>query len=64
MRPSFASQRGQEIFLFSVTSRPDPGPTQPAIQRAMGDLFQGEKPTVRKVIHLSHSSADRKNQRR
>jgi hypothetical protein len=60
-RPRFASQQGQEIFLFSETSRPDPGPTQPAIQWAMGDLSQGEMPEVREVIHVRHSCVDGKN---
>jgi hypothetical protein len=61
-RPRFASQQGQEICLFSETSRPNPGPTQPSIQLPMGGLSQGEKPAVREVIHLRHSSAEGKNE--
>ena len=39
------------------------GPTQPAIQKAMEDLSQGEKPAaVREVTHLRHSSAECKNE--
>jgi len=60
--PRFASQQGQEIFLFFETCRQDPDPTQPAIQLLMRDLSEGENPAVREVIHLCYSSAEGKNE--
>jgi len=50
-----------QIFLFSKSSEPDPGPTQPLIQWARG-FFPGVKQPGRDVDHSSPSSADVKNE--
>jgi hypothetical protein len=39
------------MFLFSVTSRPDLGATQPSVQFKLGVILQGVKRPEREVEH-------------
>jgi hypothetical protein len=56
------SGRPKNFFLFSETSRPVVGPTQPPIQLAK-ELFPGTKRPVREADHSDPSSAKVMNKR-
>jgi hypothetical protein len=57
----FDSWQRQEIFLFSTTSIPALGPTQPPIQWVPGALSPGVKRQGREADHSPPSSAKTKN---
>jgi hypothetical protein len=59
--PGFDSGQGQEIFLFSIESRPALGHTQPSIQWVSGALSLGAKWLRREADHSPPSSAEVKN---
>jgi hypothetical protein len=48
-------------FLFAITSIPPLGPTQPPIQRVLGDLSLGENRLGREADHSPPSGAKIKN---
>jgi hypothetical protein len=52
---------GAGIFLFTTTSRPAPGPTQPPIQWVPGALSLGVKRQGREADHSPPSSAEVKS---
>jgi hypothetical protein len=45
-RPTFDSWQGQEIFPFTIASRPVMGPIQPPIQWTTGAISSGVKLTI------------------
>jgi hypothetical protein len=49
--PGFDSRQGEEIFLFSVTSRSALGPAQARIQWVSGAVSPGVKPQGDEVDH-------------
>jgi hypothetical protein len=55
------SQQGQEIFLFSTSSRLALGSTQPSIQWVPGALSPGVRRPGREADHPPPSSAKIKN---
>jgi hypothetical protein len=57
----FDSRQGQEIFQFSITSRPALGPTQPSTQWLPGSVSMGIKPPGHEAYHPPSSSAEDKN---
>jgi hypothetical protein len=60
--PGFDSRQGKDIFLFSITSRPALGLTQPPIQWVPGALSPWSKLLEREADHHSPpSSAEVKN---
>jgi hypothetical protein len=60
-RPSFDSWQGQEICLFSTTSRPALGPTQPPIQLMSRALSPRVKRPEREADRSAPSSTEAKN---
>jgi hypothetical protein len=60
-RTGFNSQMGQEIFLFSILSRPVLGPTQPSILWVPQALSPGLKRLGHEVSDSSASSTEMKN---
>jgi hypothetical protein len=60
-RPEFDSQQNQEIFLFSVASRPALGSTQLLIQRVRGEISQQAKWLGHEADLLLPFSAEVKN---
>jgi hypothetical protein len=60
-QPGFNSQQGQEIFLFSVVSRPTLGPIQPPIQWVPGVLSLGVKWQGCEADHSPPCSVEVKN---
>jgi hypothetical protein len=58
---SFDSQQGQQIFLFSIASRPTPGPTQPPIQWIHGAISPEVKRHGREADHSPPSRTEVKN---
>jgi hypothetical protein len=60
-KQGFDSRQGQGFFLFSITSRPAPGPIQPPIQRVPRSLFAGLKLSGRETDHSPPSGAEVKN---
>jgi hypothetical protein len=63
-RIDFDSRQGQEIFLFSIASRPTMGPTEPPIrvQEGSGGYFPGVKRPGSEANHLPPSSVKVKNE--
>jgi hypothetical protein len=59
--PGFSFRHGQEIFLYSIASRPDLGPNQPPIQWVPGALSLEVKRSRREDDQSPPSSADVKN---
>jgi hypothetical protein len=57
--PGFESRKGQEIFVFSKTSRPALGPTLPFNGKLAP--FLGVKQSGREVDHLTPPTAEVKN---
>jgi hypothetical protein len=55
------SRQGYGIFLYSTSSRPALGSTQPPIQWTLGALSPGLKLPVREADHSAPSSAEVKN---
>jgi hypothetical protein len=53
----FESHQGLKIFLFTITSRPALGPTQPPIQWVQGALFLEVKQPGHEADHSLPSSA-------
>jgi hypothetical protein len=54
----FDSRRGMGIFLFTIASRTDLGPTQPPIQWIPGVLSLGVKRPGREADHSPPPSAE------
>jgi hypothetical protein len=59
--PGFDSRQGQEIFLFSIASRPALGPNQLLIQWVSGGCSPGVKQPECEADHSPPSSAEVKN---
>jgi hypothetical protein len=57
----FDSWHGQEIFLFSIVSRPALRPTQPPMQWLLGALSLGIKQQRREADHSPPSITEVKN---
>jgi hypothetical protein len=60
-RPGFDSRKGQEIFLYSTSSRPALGPAQPPTQWVPGALSLGVKQQGRATDHSPPINAEIKN---
>jgi hypothetical protein len=60
-QPGFDSLQDKEIFLFSITSRPALGLTQPSIKRVPEALSPGVNRQGREADHSPPSSAEVKN---
>jgi hypothetical protein len=60
-RPGFYSRQEQEIFLFSIISRPVLVPNHPNIQWELEAVFAGIKRLVREADHSPPSTAECKN---
>jgi hypothetical protein len=56
-QPGFESRQGKD-FLFSITSTPAVGPTQPPIQWVPGVLSLGVKRSGREADHSPPASAE------
>jgi hypothetical protein len=56
------SWKGQEIFLFSIATRPALGPTQTPIQWVPDTLSPQEKQPEREADYLPLASAEVKNE--
>jgi hypothetical protein len=57
----FESRQGLGIFLFTTSSRPALGPTQPPVKWIPGTLSVGVKRPGRETDHSPPSSAEVKN---